>query len=361
MSEAEDVSVTGTAPLPQICTTKDTESADNTPRTDSSQITLKNATPESTPKIRLISKNPPLPKPKQAQSETRFDLTRISLSNGGFYIPTQIYHSKDFIDNTYSHPSGLVSTLLYTELTHLLSLNIYPPDKPPLPNPYRHNPPPYSLTFPLWRQTATCGSHLSTWPILKSFLRQFRPCLDAAGEAFKKFRPDEYAHMLIYHDHLIRTFPTARNPGVGRSVWEDGYRTPFARMRVSVNVDRRVGSSSSSSRGLEDGVGTWFREGWKVVVLFGGWVGGRVVWATEWGEVFGFEEAEEGDVWVLAPGTVFGFEEAEEGDVWVLAPGTVFGNEGFVGQRVQVELFVPEVGYMGDDEDSGKEVVADAK
>ena len=31
----------------------------------------------------------------------------------------------------------------------------------------------------------------------------------------------------------------------------------------------------------------------------------------------------------------------------------LFGNEAFVGQRVQVELFVPEVGYLCEDGEIG--------
>ena len=46
-------------------------------------------------------------------------------------------------------------------------------------------------------------------------------------------------------------------------------------------------------------------------------------------------------------------EEGEEGDVWVLGGEALFGNEAFVGQRVQVELFVPEVGYLCEDGEIG--------
>lgn len=141
--------------------------------------------------------------------------------------------------------------------------------------------------------------------------------------------PGDYAHMMLYHDHMIRAYPVASNPGLKKPVWEDGYRTPFAKMRVSVNVERGLGR-------LEDGLKgeSWFQGRWKVVVFLGKWVGGRAIWAAEGGEVFGFEEV-------------------EEGDVWVLGGETLLGNEGFVGQRIQVELFVPEVGFMGDDSYDG--------
>ena len=102
-------------------------------------------------------------------------------------------------------------------------------------------------------------------------------------------------------------------------------------MRVSVNVERGLSE-------LDGGV--WFDGGWKVVVLLGGWVGGGVAWGTV-GD--GEEEA----------GGEYRYEEGEEGDVWVLGGEALFGNEAFVGQRVQVELFVPEVGYLCEDGEIG--------
>ncbi|PVH78406.1 hypothetical protein DL98DRAFT_573152 [Cadophora sp. DSE1049] len=339
MSETPDINMTGTDPPPQSSITEDTEPVANTPRKNLAQRTPNKATPDSALRIRLKPQERPQPPPKakEPHSGTPFGLKRIGLPNGGFYIPSQIFHTKDFIDTTYYHAAGPVSLLLHTELTTFLSHSSYPIDTPILPNPHAHHPAPYTVTFPRWRQNSTCGAHLPTWPSIKSFLRQFRPCIDAAGEAFKKFRPGEHAHMMLYHDHLIRAYPVASNPGLRKPVWEDGYRTPFAKMRVSVNVERGV-------RRLEEGFngGMWFQGSWKVVVLLGNWVGGRVIWTAEGGEVFGFEEA-------------------EEGDVWVLGGETLIGNEGFVGQRIQVELFVPEVGYMGDDGDGGNRKVTETE
>ncbi|KAG4415737.1 hypothetical protein IFR04_011101, partial [Cadophora malorum] len=239
MSGATDVNMTGMETPPQDSTAMpNTESSPKTPQRTPAQQTPDSSTPSSALIIRVKARERPRPKSKEPHSETPFGLKRIGLPNGGFYVPSQIYHTKDFIDNTYCHPSGPVTTLLHAELTHFLSLSIYPHDKPTLPNPRGHCIAPHSITFPLWRQTPTCGSHLPTWPAIKSFLRQFRPCIDAAGEAFKKFRPGDHAHMLLYHDHLMRAFPTATNPGLGLPVWGDKYRTPFARMRVSVDVER---------------------------------------------------------------------------------------------------------------------------
>ena len=137
--------------------------------------------------------------------------------------------------------------------------------------------------------------------------------------------------MVLYHDHLMRAFPTALNPELGLPIWGDKYRTPFARMRVSVNVERGLGQL--------DG-GMWFQGRWKVVVLLGGWVGGRVAWGPV------SDGKDEG-------GEEYRYEEGEQGDVWVLGGEALFGNEAFVGQRIQVEFFVPEVGYLGEDDERG--------
>ncbi|KAH7346286.1 hypothetical protein BKA65DRAFT_477500 [Rhexocercosporidium sp. MPI-PUGE-AT-0058] len=255
--------------------------------------------------------------------------SRINQDDGGFYIPSQIYHRKDFIDTTYqasasSTDQTSVSTILYKDLIDFLKRHTY--DPPLLPNPHLHQTDPGILTLPLWRQPSTWGTDLlSYWPALKAFLRNFRPCIDAAGEVFKQFRPDDYAHMMLYHDHLIRSNLVSEDPGSRHPVWEDGYRTPFATMQVSVNGDtrgkvRRVGTGEHASE-------------WCVVMLLGDWVGGKVTLLGR-GEV----------------GGVQGFESGR-GDVWVLREGWRVGLEEFVGERVVVEFFVPVVGWVGEDGD----------
>lgn len=135
---------------------------------------------------------------------------------------------------------------------------------------------------------------------MKKFLLDFRPCVDAAGELFKNFRPGEWEHGMLYHDHLVRVDPRvgldSDSEGEGESAMECGsgseagsrtvspdvgdgtgnvsrgpvsdgnYRTPFASMKISVNTTtspRRLGSS------LHDGT-------WTVVVLLGAFMGDDV-------------------------------------------------------------------------------------
>ncbi|KAL2069428.1 hypothetical protein VTL71DRAFT_14107 [Oculimacula yallundae] len=267
---------------------------------------------------------------------------RTNHATGGFSIPSTSLFIKDYLDTTYqTDPSTslaniAVSTVLYeTILSYLTSV----PYSLALPNPdpLKYHTPPGVLTIPLWLQTSQANSRLPTWNLTKSFLRDFKPCIDAADSLFRSFCPKEYAHMKRYHSHLVKEFRANEKrspaPGMLRGMVSFGageYRTPFESLRVSVNT----GVKMELVRGGKGG----YRNAWVVVLFLGGWVGGEAGFAVQDVEGGKLEkvEIEGGDAWVLS---------GEEGR------GCVFGlNGGHIGERVMVEFLVPVVGWTGVEE-----------
>ncbi|KAH7313131.1 hypothetical protein BKA65DRAFT_600649 [Rhexocercosporidium sp. MPI-PUGE-AT-0058] len=268
-------------------------------------------------------------------------LKRINQPTGSFFIPSNTLLIKDFIDTNYqttstSHLFGdiPISTILYNTLKTYMQILPSISSYSHLDYASHHTPPTETI-LPLWRQTSCCGAHLPSWPITKSFLRNFRPLIDAVNAIFHYFQPASYIKMRNYHDALIHN---TRVPGLRKPVWDDGYRTPFASMRISVIGNQPVKPGFVRERMLRGGKKR-FESQWVVVTFLGGWLGGEALFAPGEGEVVEQVEVEAGDAWVLRG--VGGGSGGGKGCVFGLKGGNV------VGERVMVDLFVPAEGWLG--------------
>ncbi|KAL5318924.1 hypothetical protein ACEPPN_013992 [Leptodophora sp. 'Broadleaf-Isolate-01'] len=136
-----------------------------------------------------------------------------------FYVTDQLCHVKDFIDvkypcSTYFSDQTSIATNAYSALIEFLKAHPYNPPPVPDPNPHLYQTTPARLVVPRWLQNAYVESQRSDWPLFKTLLRDFRPCIDAAGELFRQFRPDDYDQMMRYNDDIIRSNAVSESPGV---------------------------------------------------------------------------------------------------------------------------------------------------
>ncbi|CZS96854.1 hypothetical protein WAI453_010196 [Rhynchosporium graminicola] len=286
-----------------------------------------------------LEDSPDLPESPQPAPSSPPDvpMTRINQPSGGFFIPSTVLFMKDFLDTacrTSSSPlnSIPISQILYNILTaYLLRQTVH--NNPH--NDFNHHTIPCRRHYPLWRQTRYCGAQKENWAVTKKFLHDFRPCIDVAGDLFYFCEPEEYKKAQEQHEISVkRKHKAGENIGVRRPIWDDGYRTPFAGMRITVTGNNGV--APMLVRDMMQGWDGNFDVLWSVVIFLGGWMGGAALFAPTNGEIIEKVEVEAGNAWVLRGGIGSG-----KGCVFGLSQGPI------IGERIMVELYVPVSGWTG--------------